>query len=81
MKTISVVLGSYFEDFIQSKIAQGRYNNASEVLRAALRLLEENEIRILELKNAINEGLSSGKAENFDPDLHIQTMKAKRANG
>ena len=32
MKTTSVALGAYFENFIQSTIAQGRYNNASEVV-------------------------------------------------
>lgn len=63
MKTTSVALGVYFEDFIKAKIAQGRYNNASEVIRAGLRLLEENESRLTELKAAIREGIDSGVAE------------------
>lgn len=83
MKTTSVALGSYFEDFIKTKILQGRYNNASEVIRAGLRLLEENEERIIALKSAINEGMESGIAENFDPKQHLEALKTqrKRANG
>lgn len=81
MKTTSVALGTYFENFIQSRIAQGRYNNASEVIRAGLRLLEENESRLMELKAAIKEGIESGEATDFSPEHHLRTMKAKRANG
>ena len=81
MKTTSVALGVYFEDFIKAKIAQGRYNNAGEVIRAGLRLLEENESRLVELKAAIQEGIDSGEAEGFDPEEHLRTLKAKRANG
>lgn len=81
MKTTSVALGVYFEDFIQAKIAQGRYNNASEVIRAGLRLLEENESRLAELRAAIREGAESGEAVGFDPQEHLRTLKAKRANG
>lgn len=81
MKTTSVALGAYFENFIQSRIAQGRYNNASEVIRAGLRLLEENESRLLELKAAINEGIESGVTTDFNPEQHLKTLKSKRANG
>ena len=57
MKNTSVALGSHFDDFIKAQIAQGRYNNASEVIRAGLRLLEDNESQVLALKKAIQEGL------------------------
>ena len=83
MKTTSVALGSYIEDFIKAKISQGRYNNASEVIRAGLRLLEENEERMIALKAAISEGQESGIAENFNPQQHLESLKAqrKRSNG
>lgn len=81
MKTTSVALGGYFEDFIKSQIAQGRYNNASEVIRAGLRLLEEDESRLMALKSAINEGLDSGVAEGFDPEVYLKSLKAEHSNG
>ena len=81
MKTTSVALGPYFEDFIKAKISQGRYNNASEVIRAGLRLLEENEEKITVLKAAINEGLESGVVEGFDPHEYLRALKAARTNG
>ena len=81
MKNTSVALGSYFDDFIKAQIAQGRYNNASEVIRAGLRLLEDNESQVLALKKAIQEGLDSGIAEDFDPAAHLKTLKSAAHNG
>lgn len=80
MKTTSVALGTYFENFVQSTISQGRYNNASEVIRAGLRLLEEDENRVMALKNAIDEGLDSGIAVDFDPIQHLSSIKTDRGN-
>ena len=42
-KNTSITLGSYFDQFIQGILREGRYKNASEVVRAGLRLLEEEE--------------------------------------
>ena len=54
-KNTSISLGNYFEQFIQSRISEGRYNNVSEVIRAGLRLLEEEESKVIALRKAIKE--------------------------
>lgn len=77
MKTTSVALGNHFEDFIQASILSGRYNNASEVVRSGLRLLEEQEQKMAVLRSAIQEGLDSGIVEDFDPDAHLARLKAR----
>ena len=78
MKTTSVALGPHFEDFIQASIMSGRYNNASEVVRSGLRLLEEQEQKMAALRSAIEEGMNSGIVEDFDPQEHLQQMKARK---
>ena len=78
MKTTSIALGPHFEDFIQASIMSGRYNNASEVVRSGLRLLEDQEQRMAALRSAIEEGMNSGIVEDFDPQEHLQQMKARK---
>jgi len=77
-KNTSITLGSYFDQFIQGILREGRYKNASEVVRAGLRLLEEEEQKIIALRHAIDEGVNSGLAEGFDPEEHLKMLKAKR---
>lgn len=79
-RNTSVSLGNHFENFMHEKIATGRFKNASEVIRAGLRLLEEEESKILALKKAINEGFASGLAINFDAQKHLATLKATKQN-
>ncbi|WP_374461485.1 type II toxin-antitoxin system ParD family antitoxin [Chryseobacterium taeanense] len=79
-KNTSVSLGDYFEDFVDSKISEGRFKNASEVIRAGLRLLEEEENKIQLVKNAIHEGISSGIAHDFEPKKHLELIKSNLKN-
>lgn len=61
----SISIDDYSNNFIQNSIAAGRYKNASEVIRAGLRLLEEEEKKMIALRTAIQEGLDSGIATDF----------------
>jgi antitoxin ParD1/3/4 len=79
-RNTSVSLGNYFENFVDDKVLEGRYKNASEVIRAGLRLLEGEENKVHLLKKAINEGIESGIAENFNPKKHLELLKAKKRN-
>lgn len=81
-RNTSISLGNHFEDFVDAKVSTGRFKNASEVIRAGLRLLEEEEAKIIALKKAITVGIKSGVAKNFNPKRHLEELKAaKRKNG
>lgn len=77
-KNTSISLGNHFGTFVENSISRGRFNNVSEVIRAGLRLLEEEESRLSVLKNAIQEGIDSGLAEDFDPKKHLKILKARK---
>lgn len=78
MKNTSVSLGNYFDQFIQNQVSTGRYKNVSEVIRAGLRLLENEESKALALRNAIQEGIDSGIVHDFSPNENLKQLKAKR---
>lgn len=77
-RNTSISLGDHFDNFIQNRLSEGRYKNASEVVRAGLRLLEEEENRYISLKEAINEGINSGIASDFNPQSHLANLKSKK---
>lgn len=82
MKNTSISLGNYFDQFVSSQVAAGRYKNVSEVIRAGLRLLENEESKAIALKSAIQQGMKSPRVENFDFDKHLAKLKsARRKNG
>ena len=76
-KNTSISLGNYFDQFISSQISVGRYKNVSEVVRAGLRLLEDEDSKLIALRAAIQEGKDSGIAEDFDPVQNLKALKAK----
>lgn len=83
----SVALGAHFEDFVKRQLAEGRYNNASEVVRAGLRLLEdadrESTLRLKALRAAVKAGVDSGVGREADEAIDRLRAKyeAKSARG
>ncbi len=75
-RTVTVTLGPHYEGFIQENIAGGRYNNVSEVIRAGLRRLEEDEMRLAAIRTALVEGEESGIVEDFNPDQFLKNLNA-----
>jgi antitoxin ParD1/3/4 len=77
-KNTSISLGDHFAGFIDRQLAQGRYGSASEVVRAGLRLLEENEMKLSALRVALVEGENSGPSELFDFDEFVARKRARK---
>ncbi len=76
----SYTLGKHFESFIQGQLRSGRYNNASEVMRDALRLMEERERRLAALDAAIARGLEDVDAGRIYPAEDVfDALEAKYA--
>jgi antitoxin ParD1/3/4 len=75
-KNTSFVIGDHFASFIESKVAEGRYGSASDVVRAGLRLLEEQETKLAALRTALVEGETSGAAMPFDFETFIDRKRA-----
>ncbi len=74
MRNTSVSLGQHFTSFIDSQVQGGRYDSASAVIRAGLRLLEEHEAKVKALQDALNAGLQSGEPRPFDSAEFLERM-------
>jgi len=71
-KHTSFSLGEHFSEFIEDKVAEGRYGSASDVVRAGLRLLEEEEAKLAALRAALIVGERSGPAKPFDVAMFLR---------
>ena len=70
-KNTSFSLGDHFADFVESQVVRGRYSSVSEVVRAGLRLLEDQEAQLAALRAALVEGETSGASTPFDFDAFV----------
>jgi antitoxin ParD1/3/4 len=80
-KNTSIALGDHFHDFVQELVSRGRFGTTSEVIRAGLRLLEEQDARLVALQKAIQEGIDSGPAEPFDFDAYTSSRESELKRG
>ena len=77
-RNTSVELDDEIAGFIDKQVNAGRYGSASEVIRAGIRLLQDQETKMAALRSAVGEGEQSGSAIPFDVDSFINSRKRKR---
>ncbi|MCW2476899.1 MULTISPECIES: type II toxin-antitoxin system ParD family antitoxin [unclassified Symbiopectobacterium] len=72
-RTTSITIGEQLDTFVSRLIDSGRYGSTSEVVRSALRLLEQQECHLETLRNAIDAGENSGES-----DLTLREIAARK---
>lgn len=75
-KNTSITLGEHFDSFVAEQLASGRYASTSEVIRAGLRLLEEEEAKLVTLRRLLEEGEKSGFVE-YSLDALIEEVDSE----
>ena len=68
-------IGKHFTELIEAQVQSGRCDTASDVIKAGLRLLEENETRVKALEDALNAGRQSGEPRPFDSEAFLSRMR------
>lgn len=76
-KNTSILLGDYFDNFINSQIKNGKYSSACEVIRAALRMFEHEETKKSELIKELKKGEKSGFSASFNRETFKQNLHQK----
>jgi antitoxin ParD1/3/4 len=74
-KNTSFSLDEHYNAFIDAEVAAGRYRSASDVVRSALRLLEDRETQLRALRDALDAGESSGPSTPFDFDTFLRRKR------
>jgi antitoxin ParD1/3/4 len=76
MATTSLSLGEHWEVFIRGEVASGRYGSASEVVRDALRDMEERKTKLEALRAHLDEGAQQARRGEFVEDYSITALIA-----
>lgn len=79
---MNVSIGERWEDFVISAVKTGRYNSASEVVREGLRLVEEREAKLLNLRETLNSSISEGghgTDEMLESEIEAQSKNLEEA--
>ena len=74
MANTSMTLGEHWETFIKNEIASGRYGSASEVIRDALRVLEERKSKLDALRAHLAQGAAQAASGEFVEDYSIEKV-------
>ncbi len=70
-KNTSVTIGEHFDSFIAGQVQSGRFHSTSEVIRAGLRLLEEEELKLQNLRASLETAEATPIVDDFDIDVFI----------
>ena len=73
-KNTSILLGDYFDNFINCQIKSGKYSSVSEVVRTALRMFEHEELKKTELIKELKRGEESGFVKDFDRTSFLKNL-------
>jgi len=78
-KNTSILLGDYFDNFINQQVQSGKFSSASEVVRAALRMFEHEETKKTALIKELKKGEKSGFVKHFNRDALLHKLHQKHA--
>ncbi len=78
-KNTSILLGDYFDDFINQQVKTGKYASVSEVVRTALRMFEHEETKKAELINELKKGEKSGFVKDFNRESFLKGLHQKHS--
>jgi antitoxin ParD1/3/4 len=76
-RNTSITLGEHFDNYVQEKIQQGRFLSVSEVVRAGLRKLEEDDFKLKVFRNKLQAAEDSPMVEDFDEEQFLASMHKK----